>query len=262
VSGPSRPFGPGAALLLLLVYFAANAVVLLIGDSLSDGPVGIVFFAAAAVIAPLVAVYVGLIRHAPDEPTAPALVLTWPRGKAWLHLGIALIVGAALAPLAFELTARLIEVLPKEDATDEAMTEWLSALQQPTTRALFAGAELFLIPFTREALFRGVMLPRLVGVAGMRRAVSLVFLLDLVTQPFPELAPQALVAALPLCFIALASRTTWAPIVGHIALAAATLGLEVRFGDHVPTALLIGGTAVALVATALAWRWRVPAEAT
>jgi membrane protease YdiL (CAAX protease family) len=259
VSAPSRPFSPGAALLLLLVYFAANAVVLLIGDSLSDGPVGSVFFAAAAVLAPLVAVYVGLVRHAPDEPTAAALVLKAPHGRAWVHIALAVVIGAALAPLAYELTARLIELLPAGDAPDEVMLEWLAAQRLPATQALVDVSALLLIPFTRETLFRGLMLPRLGAVLGTRRAVSLVVLLDLVTQPFPELPPHGLVAAVPLCMLAIAARSTWAPFAGHVALIAATYGVNLQFGDHSPTVLIVGGATLALAATALSWRLRIVA---
>lgn len=258
MSLPSRPFSPGAALLLLLVYFAANAVVLLIGDALSDGPVGSVFFAASAVLAPLVAVYVGLVRHAPEEPTAAALVLGTPHGRAWIHIGLAVVIGAALAPLAYELTARLIELLPATDVPDDAMADWIAAQRLPATQVLVDVSALLLIPFTRETLFRGLMLPRLGAVVGTRRAVSLVVLLDLVTQPFPELPPHGLVAAVPLCLLAIASRSTWAPFAGHVALVAATFGVDMQFGDHAPTALVGVGAAVAVAATMLSWRLRVP----
>ncbi len=256
-SPPPRPFGPGAALLLLLVTFAANAVVLLIGDSLSDGPVGIVFFVAAAVLAPLVAVYVGLVRHAPDEATAPALRLELPRGRAWVHLLLAVGAGVALAPLALELTARVLEALPKEEAPDEAMAEWLAALKLPATQVLIAVAQIVVIPFAREALFRGFMQPRLVGVVGARRAIGIVVLIDLIAQPFPDVVPRAIVAAVPLSLLALWSRTTWAPLVAHVTLVVAQGALEVGMGMALPPSLLLGGAALALGFLALSWRLRV-----
>jgi hypothetical protein len=252
----ARPFGPGAALLLLLVTFAANAVVLLVGDSLSDGPVGIVFFAAAAVLGPLVAIYVGLVRHAPDEPTGPALGLVLPRGRAWVLLGLAALIGAALSPLVVYLTEQLLALLPKDTAPDEAAAEWLAALEVPATRVLIAVAEIGLIPFVREALLRGFIQPRLVASSGPLRALSLVVLLDLVTLPFPELFPQTLVAAVPLSLLALAARTTWVPIVGHVALVLGPVGLMALELEPGP-ALCGGGAALAVVLLALAWRLRV-----
>jgi hypothetical protein len=247
VSEPSRPFGPGAALLLFLVYYAAFAVVLLIGDSLSDGPVGLVFYVAAAVLAPLVAAYVGLLRHAPDEPTTAALGLELPRGRTWLHLGLALIVGVALAPLVWEVVESVAALLPKDEVPDEVMVDLRAAAQEPATQVLF-----FLLPLTRQIFLRGLILRRLRDVIGARRAVGLVVMFDVVTEPL-----YAVVHALPFSIIALASRSTWAPIVANLALVATPTLLDPLFEDHSPPALLIEKTVVAMTALALAWRLRV-----
>lgn len=245
MSEPSRPFVPGAALLLLLIYFAASAVVLLIGDSLSDEEVGVVFFAAAAVVAPLAATYVGLIRHAPNERTSAALRVDTPHGRVYLHILLGLLCGIALAPLATELTSRLIELLPKDPSPDEHLTEWLASVQQPATQVLIV-----LCAVTRELLFRGFMLPRLVAPAGMIRALALVSLFDLSTQP---LGP-ALVVAVPLGLLALAARSTWPSIVASVAILVTPFDLILP--QHDPT-VLVGAAAVTAGVLALAWRLRI-----
>jgi membrane protease YdiL (CAAX protease family) len=238
---------PGAALLLLLVYFAASAVVLLIGDSLSDEEVGVVFFAAAAVIAPLAAAYVGLVRHAPDERTAAALRIDAPHGRAWLHVGLGLLCGMALAPLASALTTKLVELLPKDPSPNEHLTEWLAAVQQPATQVLIV-----LCAVTREILFRGFMLPRLVAPAGLVRAITLVSLFDLSTQP---LGP-ALVVAVPLGILALAARSTWPSIVASVAILVTPVEMILPPNEAL---VLVGSAVLSVGLLALAWRLRVPA---
>src|SRR5205814_1129479 len=97
----SAKFRPAAALLLLFVYYGAYMAVILLGGLVSDEDhIGVLFLAAAAVVAPLCATYVGLVRYAAEEPTGTALRLGRP---VWTRILLAVVAGAALAPLAIEL---------------------------------------------------------------------------------------------------------------------------------------------------------------
>jgi hypothetical protein len=248
---------PGAALLLLLVYFAASAVVLLIGDSLSDEQVGPMFYVAAAVVAPLMATYVGLIRYAPDERTSAALRIELPqapRGRTYLHIFLGVVCGVALVPLVLELSTSLADLIPKEPVPDEAVAEWIAAVQQPATQALIVVSGV-----TGELFFRGFMLPRLVGTAGLLRAIALVALFDLSTSTMQPLGPvAAVVAAVPCGLLVLAARSTWPAIAARLAF---FLALLVAPADLVITqrtlGMLLGSTVVAAAAVALSWRLRV-----
>jgi membrane protease YdiL (CAAX protease family) len=262
---PPPAFRPSSALLCLFVYYAAYLAVIMLGAAFSEGEhVGVLFVGAAAVVAPLVAVYVGLIRYAPDEPTAPALGLSRPSG--WSLVALAVVVGAALAPLAAELRVRLLEWIPPDALPADLAEEWTAELSQTGMTIALGIAGQLLIPFAEEVLFRGLLQRRLARAVGSGRAVLLVALLYTVAGIDPRVMPIMAVIALPFGLLALWAGTTWAPVAGHVGFAVAPLVLarlgatlpdeEAAVPSHVAPAVLLVSVGIALVGLLVAWRLR------
>jgi len=110
-SEPPKPFTPAGAILLVLVHFAAYLGVFLLGSLLSDGEVNLTFGFAAVLVAPLVAMYVGLVRYAPAEGTLAALRLVRPQGREPLRIVLAIVMGAGLSLLVVEMNRLLAQLL-------------------------------------------------------------------------------------------------------------------------------------------------------
>jgi membrane protease YdiL (CAAX protease family) len=259
-----RPFQATSALLLVVVQLLAALGVLLLGAAVSGGDrVGAVFLGAIPTVAPLVALYVGLVRYAPDEPTAAALRLQRPAG-AWPLIGLALIFGAALSPVLLFLQEALLSLVPAEPLSPELENELRAAMERPATVAFLALSQIALAPLAHEALYRGFIQPRLVAGLGARRGVLIAAIFFAAAQLTPGLLPIALLVGLSLGVIALAAGTTWAPVAAHAAIGgtpflAAALGMPFVEGESTTLGApaLLGGAAVAAAALALIWRLRV-----
>jgi hypothetical protein len=264
-------FRPAATLLLLLVYYGGYMAVVLLGGMVSEGElVGVLFFAAAAVVAPLAALYVGLTRYAPAEDTVAALGLERPRGRQWLQIALAVLAGAALAPLAIELRVRIQELMPMDALPADVQAELSAALAQTGSQIGLALAELALIPFAQEVLFRGFMQPRLAAVVGPGRAIAVVAVLSALSALHPFVMPVALGLALPLGLLAVAAGT-WAAVAARVAVGLAPVALalvdrplpdvDAAAPGHIAPVWLAGCALVAVLAVAAAWWLRRPAAA-
>lgn len=220
------PFRPPSAVLLVFAYVVAFSVIESLGELFQedDPKTRLLFGAAAKSVAPLIALYVGLIRYAPHEPTATALGLGRPRG-AWRLLPIGALVGAALAPLAFELIARVIEWTALE-RTPEHVQEWQLAMAEPSTRLSQMVTAVLIIPIAEEAFFRGFMQPRLVALLGRRRALLLVAGLYAVVAVPPFETPAALLVGLPFGLLALFGAGTWPAVCASAAFSIAPMLFE------------------------------------
>jgi membrane protease YdiL (CAAX protease family) len=237
---PPQELRPGGAFLILLVYVLALAAVLFVGAALGeDDVVGVPFVLAALVVGPLAALYVGLVRHAPKEPTARALRISRPSRRELGLVALAVLVGAALAPVTQVLDALLTSALAVELPSPEAVA------QLERMMGLILAVVLVAQPIAEELLFRGFLLPRLAATSGRGTALFLVTgvyaLVQL--QLSRETTASALILGGALGVAALASETVWVAIAGHIAH-------QVARQLTYPTWAAIAGGAVAAVAVA------------
>jgi membrane protease YdiL (CAAX protease family) len=268
VSTP-RPFQATSALLLVGVQLVAAVGVLFLGALVSGGDsVGVVFLAAAPVVAPLVAVYVGLVRYAPEEGTAAALRLGKPDG--WGLILLALLFGAALSPVVLSLQELLTRLVPSEPIAPELENELRAALEQPGTVLLLSLSTVIFAPLAHEALFRGLLQPRLMTAHGARRGFWITAFLYAATQLDARFLPLAFLVAVPLGVIARAAGTTWASVAAHVAMVAApylTAALGSPFVDldggasHVPLRLAAASAGLAATLLWLIWRRRIDRDA-
>ncbi len=205
-----KPFTAGAAVLLVLVHLASFFGVLLLGSVLSGDTetVALPFRVAAVLVAPLVALYVGLVRHAPEEATLAALRLGRPVTGSWPSLVLAGVAGAALAPLVALLYSWLFTLLPPERDPEVLTT---------ATVALLVPAQLLSAAF-QEALFRGLVQPRLVELFGFRRGVWSAVLIFVLAQISALSIPVAAVTGIVAALVAAWSGTTWAAVAASVAL--------------------------------------------
>ena len=263
---PNRPFQATSALLLVGIQLLAAVGVLLLGAAASRGEsVAAVFLAAAPLVAPLVALYVGLVRYAPDEPTAAALRFSRPDAAGWGLVGLALIAGAAMSPVLLVLQEQMLSLFPAEPIAPELENELRAALEEPATVLFLTLTQVAFGPLAHEALFRGLMQPRLVAAHGMKRGLWITVFLYAAAQMSPRFLPLALLVALPLGVIALAARTTWAPVAAHLAMGAApyvaaAVGqpfVDLESGaSTVPLWLVLASAVVAAGTLWLIWRGR------
>src|SRR5688572_226250 len=108
--GPGVPasgavLGPGAVVLLALLHLVGFVIVFGLGISLAEGGTALALNAGvASLLAPLLALFVGLTRWAPTETVGQATGLVRPRREvAWHGSAIvffAIVLGLALAPVA------------------------------------------------------------------------------------------------------------------------------------------------------------------
>ncbi len=254
---------PGGAFLLVLIYLAGAMTVGLLAINLaSDGSI-LLFVAAAGVVGPLIALYVGLNRYTPHRSTRQALRLVAPSRRELGLLGVAVVAGAALAPLAVEITIRIFRAWPLDDRTD--------AFPEPTDTGawiILAVAQLLVSPFAQEALFRGLILGGLRDSVGERRALFVATVLYVAAIVQPHVMPVALLLALVTGVLALRSRSLWIPITAHITTRLVEVG--VLWGEDWPSAthqgppgqplwLLITCAVVLITALAAVWRAERPA---
>jgi membrane protease YdiL (CAAX protease family) len=212
-----RQLRPTGALLLLFVHFAAFLTVLMLGEWISGGDtVGIMFLVGAALIGPLAALYVGLVRYAPDEPTVAALRLGAPTGRQLAILPLAVIACVAVSIPAADVTARLLALFPMDKGGNEVVVGDVADVQKA-----LVFVQIFLAPFVDELLFRGFLQPRLAKSVGNWRAFAIVVGLYGIAQINPRFIPQAMIVGVPLGFVAMLVESVWVLVAAHVAHEAA-----------------------------------------
>lgn len=269
VSAPPepRPLRAASAVLLAAISFLTVWLVMILGVALSRGGSVVVFLAASLVVGPLVALYVGLVRYAPHLPTSEAVGVRPPRGREWALIGLGLLVGVGLAPGTFEITNRLIEAFPPPRETDPEVAEMAAMPGDAGSRVIILVAILIVGPLATELLFRGLMLRRLREGRGAYVAFVTVTLLSGFRPAVTQAIPAMLLVAAALTTLGLRARTVWVTVIAHIAHVTAS-GLleegpettEIVAASPLSPGLIAGGTALAALALAVAWRVGRPAD--
>jgi len=202
----------GGAVLLALIAISGFMTVGLLGQMLKrqamfDPVTGVV----ALVVGPLVALFVALVRYAPEQGTAAALGLDRaPPGAALL---LAVVAGAAVGLPLDDLVLRMFELFPRKlaPATEAALAE-AGAVSEV---ALLVGLVLA-IPLAHELLYRGFMQPRLTTRLGVWGAIGTAALLhcgELFMNP--HYLPSVFVIAV-LSGIAAYAGGVWAAVAVHV----------------------------------------------
>jgi membrane protease YdiL (CAAX protease family) len=218
---PEAELRPLGAFLLALVQLSAFMTVWLVATMLaevrgeeSEGlVVGRWNIAAAMVLGPLTALFVGLNRYAPSSATAAALGLGRPGGRQVVCALVAALGGALLAAL-----------------SRPSVTEPVSVL-------LLVVA----YPLGSELLYRGFLQPRLIRSVGVWRALAVTFTLFVVGQLHPSLMPGAAVVGALTGVAAWRSGSTWVPLAAHLG----HQGSLFLVGDRLPPAAALGAVAAA-----------------
>lgn len=250
---PPRELRPASAILLVGVHTIGTLAILAVGQALSgggeDAPVSEVLVAGARLAAGLIALYVGLVRHAPNEATAAALRLERPAGRiGFVALGT--IFGLLSAPLTYAVAVMLVSALGPEEAAAAAQL----TTEGPGAEWIVAVAAMLLIPLADEALYRGLIQPRLTRVVGIQRGLVLSVLLYTASQ----LNPIALPTAVGFAILAFAAGNTWPAVAAVIANRVGLLWMPYLAGGAPPWWLTAGATALAAGVLVLTWRVRRP----
>jgi membrane protease YdiL (CAAX protease family) len=201
----------GAFLLVLVAFAAYLAVAMLTAAVFGSDNIDVVFMMAAQVVAPLLALYMGLRKYAFLETTSDALRLGPPRGRQLSGLLLAIVAGGALSLLGEQLNAWIFRVFPPDwsagSVDDLTRRDWI----------VFVVAQVALLPFAQELLFRGFIQPRLQRTIGVVRAFVVTLALFAAAQPNPRLMPAALLVGAATGLVVMFARTTWAAILTHVA---------------------------------------------
>jgi CAAX prenyl protease-like protein len=242
-SAAPRALGPAGALLLLFVNYAAFSLIIVVGAALGGGDtLSPPFAGASVVVGPLVALYVGLVRYAPHEPTRAALGLLAPRGRQVSVLLATTLLGLALSLPGLATIERLAAAT---GAHDESVSQELAAF-------LIAGA--LASAFIDEVLFRGFLQVRLARTTGPWRAYAMTQGFYLIAQLHVYAMVEAMFVGVPLGLIAVRTRCTWALVAGHVACVGGMLCWEAAApAPRSPFAVAVS-VAVALLALLAAWR--------
>ena len=208
----------GGAVLLALIAISGFMTVGLLGqmlkkDALQDPVTGVV----ALVVGPLIALFVALVRYAPNEDTARAVGLR--QAPRVLPLGLAVVAGAAAGLPLDDVVLRMFELFPRKLPAGAELALEGNALSEVV---LLVGVVL-LIPVAHELLYRGFLLPRLVPRLKLWGAVGTVALLH-AGELFmnPHYLPSVLGLAV-LAGIAAVGGGVWAAIALHVSSQAASL---------------------------------------
>ncbi len=243
-----------------MLHFAMLLTVYLLATGIRGGRlVSAINLFAAAVIGPLVALYVGLNRYTPTVRTSEALLLTRPSGAQTFMVLLGLLVGASLAPLSNEVMRRILIAWPVPDLMGELSDQVLQVTPPGVLDwAAFGVFQLALSPFVEELFFRGFMQSRLARRAGVWKAVGVTALFYTAAQLEPRYMPSAAIVGLPLGILAACGKTTWAPIIGHVAHQVTQLWVSTSFGEDraLPQWLLWSAGGLSSSSLFLAWRFR------
>jgi membrane protease YdiL (CAAX protease family) len=275
--GVSPAPGPRTAFLFGFIHLTAFILVFALGASLVEANSALLLNeGVAALVAPLLALYVALARWLPQEPTLTAVGLVRVPGGPWRTLGVfffAVVLGVALAPLASEISARVIQLLPMPplDPAD-AGGGGASDSMGLGTGAVLVACLVVLAPMAEEMLYRGFLQARVrVGAhpAGSWRSALLVAGIYALVQTNPRAIPAALLLALGLALAARSGGSTWVSIATHVTFQAIPLvllfGYDVKLpaysgttddGLFLPFELTAACAGVAAAAAFALWRLR------
>jgi membrane protease YdiL (CAAX protease family) len=277
---PPAP-GPRTAFLFGFIHLTVFILVFALGASLVEATSALlVNEGVAALVAPLLALYVALARWAPTEPTLAAVGLVRLPGGTWRALRVltfAIVLGAALALLASEISARVLELLPMPPLDGGGGVGGggdVGDSMYVGTEAVLVFCWAVLAPMAEEMLYRGFLQPRVrVGTyaAGNWRAALLVAGVFALVQTNPRAIPAAFLLGLGLALAARSGASTWASIATHVTFQALPLVLLYVLDVKLPgysgsssdalylpfevTAAAAGVTAAAAYAL---WRLRIP----
>ncbi len=263
-------------MLVGFLHLIGFIVVFGIGASLASGGEALVMNAGvASLVAPLVALYVALVRWAPHERLRTAVGLTrvpGGLGGTVAVVALAMLLGAALAPLAAELTARVFALFPMPplDADQQRELDELDRVSGGTLLLVY-GLLTLLVPLVEELLYRGFLQRRVVLPTGRVRTAMLVAVVYALVQLNPRFSPAALLLGAGLAYVQYVGGSTWVSVAAHVAhrlapfalavLVATPLpdymtGSETGTGEFLPWELTAGCAAVALLAAAALWQRR------
>ena len=277
--GALVPLGAGAVVLLALLHLVGFVIVFGLGVNLAEGGAALVLNAGvASLVAPLLALFVGLTRWAPTETVGQATGLVRPRRDVAWHGGavvfFAVVLGLALAPVAAELTARVFQWMPMPPMGAEERQELIDADRMGLgTGVVVFACLLVLAPIVEEMLYRG-FLARRVGLRpeagpGSWRAALFIAVVYAAVQINVRFAPSAFLLAVALAHASRSAGSTWAAIAGHIAHRTLPLVFAVAADVPLPDYSLDADTvylpwevtaacaAIAAVAAFALWRLRL-----
>jgi membrane protease YdiL (CAAX protease family) len=184
-------------MVMLVAQFAAGSDV-----------ISLQWIMTALVVGPLVALYFGLVRYAPTTPTGEAVGFALPTGRQLAIALLAIVAGAALAPIVADLTVREGATIPPEVAAELKTREgviWTAAL------GVIAG------PIAEEMLFRGFLQRHLQRTIGVGRAFVFTAVVFSMCQMDPLSMLPLLLVGLAMGTTTLVGGTTWAAVLGRLA---------------------------------------------
>lgn len=250
---PRRELTPLGVLLLLAVHGFAALALLYLGSAAGgeeDGVPSLVYLLGAILAATLIALYVGLTRYAPDEPTAAALRVERPDRRTMGLISLSALLGLLAAPALLDLTVAALEAVEKQ-ATDGPTP----AVDTPYADVLLV-VLVILLPIAVELLYRGLVQPRLVARMGVWRGIAATLMFSWASTAVTQ-SPGVVLLYLPMGMAAHAAGTTWASIAMVLAALGGALGVASLFGDP-PWWMVLPWTAAALGVLAVIWRARRP----
>jgi len=270
--------GPLTALLYGFIHLIGIILVFGLGASLVESTSALLLNqGVAALVAPLLALYLALARWAPTEPTAAAVGLVAIPGGRWRGAAViffAVILGVSLAPLAAELTARVIQWWPMPPIDPEALEKLEHEHMSLGVGVVLVLCLVVLAPLAEEALYRGFLSRRVhargdARPGGLRAALVVATIFSLV-QLNPRACPGGFVLGLALVLAARAGGSTWVAVAMRVAFQATPIALALLLDTQLPAYSGIGdedlflyptltacGAGIAALAAFALWRMRV-----
>jgi membrane protease YdiL (CAAX protease family) len=216
------------------------------------------------------------VRWAPGEPTAEAAGLVRVPGGAWRATRVLLfacLLGAALAPLASEIAARMLQLVPSSDPEELGRDPLRMLGVGPLAVVLLC--VVVLGPFVEELLYRGFLQGRVrmrgaVAPGGWRAAFYVAGIYALV-QTDPRDCPGALVLALGFMVARRWGGSTWASVATNVTSQVVPMALffalDTKLPAHsmsseealyLPPEVTLACAGIAACAAYALWRLRLP----
>lgn len=216
-----------------------------IGDLVNDTACQV--FAYSLLLFAMVRVY---------APTTPMRVALGVRAASPLHVVLAAVAGAGLAPALSVADDVLAKRFPQSSEEIEALTKLLTAASLGSRVALVV-CLVIAIPIIEELFFRGILF------GGLRRGrtMGVAMLASTMYYATAQLSPRAFVATasigLVLAWLRAQSGSVVSSIAAHVAFQAVQVAPLVRTGDPsidivYPRTWIAGGAAVAAIALVVA----------
>jgi membrane protease YdiL (CAAX protease family) len=243
-----RELRPLGALLLVLIHAMGTWLIVSAGQALigEDAELSIVLVLGAQVAAGLIALYVGLVRHAPHEATSVALRLGRPDAHAWKLIGLGVAYGMLAAAPLYAIAEWVLRA-----SGAEAENAAAQAVATPGEMWIVAAGALVAAPLVNEALYRGLIQPRLVRVAGVAQGIAMSVMFSAVAQLGPVVAG---ILGFGSAILAHAAASTWPAVA---AAGVAPLALAV-YGGGASWPMVAVSTVAAAGVLLLTWRVRRP----